>query len=462
MQLDPSQKIHFIGLGGVSMSGLAHALADRGYRVSGSDKADSERLATLREAGLEVHVGHDPAWVTGADVVVRTTAIRDDNPELQAAVAAHKIIYHRSEVLAWMLRGKRPLAITGTHGKTTTTALTALVFAQAGADPTAFIGGDLRNWGANYRLGAGPHVVFEACESDSTFLRYHGCSQIITGIEPDHLDQHGTVEALEAAFAQFLTLADPNGFVVWHRACPVLREIIPLCPARPISYGLTGAADYSADQLNLQPGRTTFRLLRHGAPAGEFTLQVPGEHNVLNALAALAAAEACSLNPEAIREGLAAFQGTGRRFELLGEGDGIAIYDDYAHHPTEVRATLAAARSYQPERLVAIFQPHLYSRTRDLMADFTEAFTDADIIVITDIYAAREDPITGVSAGELARRLQARHPDKQVLYCPSLGDVVDTVAALAQAGDLIMTLGAGDVCTAGEALVKRLLGACPR
>jgi UDP-N-acetylmuramate--alanine ligase len=458
MQLDLSQKIHFIGVGGVSMSGLAHALADRGFQVSGSDRSDSDRLAVLRAAGLAVQVGHQPGiGVTEADLVVRTTAIRDDNPELQAARAAGKTIYHRSEVLAWMLQGKQPLAVAGTHGKTTTTAMSALLFAQAGADPTVFIGGDLINWGTNYRLGTGPHLIFEACESDGTFLRYHHCNQIITGIEPDHLDQHGTAEALHQAFAQFISLADPQGFVVWHHGCPVLRQLIARCPARPISYGLAPGADYVADHLDLQPGRTAFRLLRQGKPTGEYMLPVPGEHNILNALAALAAAEACHLCPEALREGLATFRGTGRRFELLGTGRGIAIYDDYAHHPTEVRATLAAARSYRPDRLLAIFQPHLYSRTRDFMDDFTAAFDDADVIMITDIFAAREDPLPGVTAELLAQRLQARHPDRPVLYCPSLAEVVDGIAQLAQAGDLIMTLGAGDIRTAGEALVRQLL-----
>lgn len=456
MELGKHDKVHFIGIGGVSMSGLAHALADRGYQVSGSDRSDSERLNQLRQAGITCYVGHAAGNVAAADVVIYTTAIREDNPERQAAVLQGKRLYHRSEMLAWMLQGKQALAVAGTHGKTTTSAMLAWILQQAGLDPLAFIGGDVNNWHSNYRLGNGPHIVLEACESDASFLQYKNCREIITNIEPDHLDQHATLEHLKAAFAQFLSLADPEGFVVWGSDCPELPALISQSPARTISFGLMGKPDYAATDLRLQGYETTFELLQSGESAGLFNLLIPGQHNVLNALAAIAAAEASGVSLEICREALGGFKGTGRRFELLGRLEDIAVYDDYAHHPTEVRATLAAARTFGAQRIIAIFQPHLYSRTRDFMNDFAAAFSDADIVFINSIYAAREDPMPGVSAEELARRIHLNDPGKEVSYVPSQDNIVEQVRAIARPGDLILTIGAGDIRQAGEKLAADL------
>lgn len=458
MELRQTDRVHFIGVGGVSMSALAHALADRGYAVSGSDRGDSARLDELRKAGLTIWVGHAAEHVEGADVVIYNTAIRVDNPERAAAVAAGKPLYHRSEMLAWMLQGKIGLAVTGTHGKTTTSAMLAHILERAGLDPTAFIGGDVNNWGSNYRLGKGEHIVFEACESDGSFVAYRGCNEVISSIEQDHLDQHNSIEQLEAAFARFLSLADPNGFVVWGANCPRLTRMIGASPARTISFGVGVPADYAAGELRLNGATASFEVLRKGKPAGSVSLSVPGRHNVLNALAALAAAEAVGVAAEVCREALGTFRGTGRRFELLGQCDGIAVYDDYAHHPTEIRATLAAARTFEPKRVIAIFQPHLYSRTRDLEEEFARAFGDADLVIINDIYAAREDPMPGVTAERLAQKVREQVGDTPVWYIACQDEIVERVKALAQAGDLILTIGAGDIRQAGETLARRICG----
>lgn len=456
MELQKQDRVHFIGVGGVSMSALAHALVDRGYMVSGSDRSDSPRLEELRQAGVQVWVGHVAEHVQNVDVVIYNTAIRMNNPERAAAIEAGKPLYHRSEMLAWMLRGHVGLAVTGTHGKTTTSAMLGWIFEQAGRDPVVFIGGDVNNWQTNYRLGGGKDIIFEACESDASFLAYHGCREIISSIEQDHLDQHNSIEKLTEAFVDFLKLADPDGFVVWGADCERTASIIGHSPARTISFGLKAPADYTARDLRLNGATSDFEVLRRGEPAGRIHLIVPGQHNILNALAAIAAAEASGISWEDCQSALSRFAGTGRRFELLGQCDGIRVYDDYAHHPTEIRATLAAARHFEAQRVVAIFQPHLYSRTRDLMEEFSRAFSDADVVIINDIYAAREDPMPGVSAEELVRKIQAQSGEKPVFFVPAKDEIVTQVAGLAQKGDLILTIGAGDIREVGETLAARL------
>lgn len=458
MELSSTDKVHFIGVGGISMSGLAHALAVQGFTVSGSDRSDSPRLDTLRAAGVTVFVGHEAGHVAGADVIIRTTAIREDNPEWVAAQASGARLHHRSEMLAWMLRGKQAIAVTGTHGKTTMTAMLGTILVEAGLDPTAYVGGDVCQWGTNYRLGRGPHVVLEADESDGSFKQYPGCSQIVSCIEADHLDQHGTVERIEEIFRDFLASADPAGFVVWGSDCPRVARLIDATPARPVSFGLGPGAEFSARDLVYEGTGSRFTVLHDGAPVAEARLQVPGEHNVRNALAALAAAVQCGVTAEVAAAALGLFASTGRRFERLGTTADLAVYDDYAHHPTEVAVTLAAARNLGYQRLIAVFQPHLYSRTRDLMAEFAAAFDQADVVVICGIYAAREDPIPGVSAEELAQRIAARSPGQTVRYCADKDDAREYVADLARPGDLIVVMGAGDIRVTGEELAARLCG----
>ena len=456
MELQLSDRIHFIGIGGVSMSALAHALVDMGYRVSGSDRGDGPVLAGLRQAGIEAYVGHAAEHVFDTDVVVYTTAIAADNPEIQAARALGKKVFHRSELLAWLMRGRQAVAVTGTHGKTTTSAMVGVILEHAGLDPTVFVGGLVNNWGGNYRLGRGPHIVFEACESDGSFLRYRCANQVITGIEDDHLDQHKSSAALDEAFAAFLESADPNGFVTWYGDCPRLARLMPRTRARLIRYGEADGADYAALEIELAGTETRYRLVRGGKPAETVRLHLPGRHNVLNSLAAIATAEALGVEFAAIAEALADFRGTGRRFELLGRCSDTAVYDDYAHHPTEIRATLEAARHFAPERVIAVFQPHLYSRTVNLLDDFAQAFDQADVVIVNDIYAAREDPMPGVDGGLVADRIRRHDPAKPVEYLPSQDEIVRRVEALARPGDLILTIGAGDIRRAGEELARRL------
>ena len=457
MEIHSSDIIHFIGIGGISMSGLAAALRRQGHVVSGSDKADSPRLKHLREMGITVHIGHRPENVAEADVVVYNTAIREDNPERLAAVRAGKRLHHRSEVLAMMIRGKHGIAVTGTHGKTTTSAMIAHILEKTGLDPTAFIGGDVRSWNSNYRLGRGEHVVFEACESDGTFIEYKNCSQVIGCVEKDHMDQHCNMDGLLASFGRFMALADPAGFLVYSAGCRRLQQLLQYSTAgRCVSFGLEPTAEYAAIGLEFKSMASRFTLQIGGRHWGEVHLQVPGEHNVIDALAAIAATEQSGVSVADAVEAIGSFTGTGRRFELLGRAHGIEVYDDYAHHPTEVRATLAAARGFRDRRIVAIFQPHLYSRTRDLMDDFAAAFNDADVVIINSIYAAREDPMEGVSSEELARRIQKQKNNGQVLYRDSQEHIVHELLEMVREGDLILTIGAGDIRRVGEEVAARL------
>ncbi len=458
MDLRQTDKIHFIGIGGVSMSALAEALAQRGFHVTGSDRSDSATMDKLRQAGLTVYVGHDPEHVDDADVIFYTSAIPCDNPELARARAIGKRVFHRSDLLAWLMRDKHAIAVAGTHGKTTTSAMLGYILEQAGLDPTVFVGGLVRNWGANYRVGRGPHFVFEACESDASFLKYRGASQIVTGIEDDHLDYYQSSEALDAAFADFLALANPQGFVVWHIDSPRLQKVISHAPARLISYGLSPQANYAATEIQWQAPHMRYCLMRNAKRGEEIHLLIPGEHNVLNSLAAIAAAEALGVDISVIVKALAAFQGTGRRFEQLGQCNGLAVYDDYAHHPTEIQATLKTARQFAPQRLIVIFQPHLPSRLAALLEGFAQAFALADIVIINDVYLAREAPIPGIDGALLADRIRRYCPDKPVEFIARQDEIVCRVVQMAQPGDLILTIGAGDIRRAGEQIARQL---CP-
>ncbi len=445
--------VHFIGIGGVSMSALASTLRGWGLRVSGSDRSDSELLAGLRALGIETFCPQSAGNLGDADLVVYTTAIQDDNPELAAARAQGREVWHRSQMLAALIANKRRLAIAGTHGKSSTTSMVATVLSYLGQDPTLFVGGVSRNFNSNYHLGAGPYAVFEACESDGSFLAYCGCSQVITSAEPDHLDRHGTYAKLIESFKQFAASADPDGFVAYAVQPPLIAEIAACSPARRVSFGLSPAADYSAEAIQPEDGSVRFTPVIRGRRLPSARLPVIGDHNVRNALAALAVATELGLDPEAATEALISYRGVERRFERLGYCDGFEVIDDYAHHPTEIKATLQAAKRHYGRRLLAIFQPHLYSRTRDLLDDFGGAFTDADVVVIADIYAAREAPTDDISSADLYRLVRERNPGKPVAYLPSFEQIADFIRATARPGDMVLTLGAGDIRQVGEMLV---------
>lgn len=442
------------GIGGVSMSGLARALLDLGYAVTGSDMAESPTLQRLRAAGAQVHVGHAAENLAGADLVVRSTAVLDSNPELVAARQAGLPVHHRSELLAWMCRGKHAVAVTGTHGKSTTTAMTATVFMAAGKDPTVFVGAESPLLGGNYRLGRGDCIIFEACESDGSFLNYHGCSQVITSVEADHLDQHRDMNGVMEAFRGFARIADPQGYVVYNGTSPRVVEVVADTPARRIPFGAPGDTGLWAREPRIVGDGCEFALMWGEQLLGAVRLPVIGQHNVMNALAALGCALGSGLDMEAACEALADYQPIGRRFEELGRRNGVWVVDDYAHHPTAIRATLAAARCIHPGRIVAVFQPHLRSRTRDLLSEFGVAFHEADVVILTDIYQPREDGLGDFDVTSLVEAVRANEPGKCVELVRDKSQIAAYLRPRLQEGDLVLTIGAGDVWKVGKELVE--------
>lgn len=452
------KRVHMVGIGGVGMSALAHALHDRGIRVSGSDIAASDRVISLRQLGIEITVGHRASNLGDADLVVHTTAVRADNPELAEARARNIPIWHRSQLLADFLGGKRGLAIAGTHGKTTTTAMVGKVLADTGHDPTVFLGGIALDYNSNYRLGRSDIVVFEADESDASFHHYLGCSQAITNIEPDHLDQHHDFATVQGVFERFIAIGDPEGFLIYGADSPALFPLAASCPGTARSFSLRYAgAGYYAQAINSDNGCDTCRLHIDGVYACDITLPVPGSHNIANALAAVGMAHMLGVDPSDAAESLASFAGTGRRFQLVYEDGPLHLYDDYAHHPTEIRAALRAARRKHPEaHITAVFQPHLPSRTRFLLNDFARAFGDADTIVLTSIYESREDPIPGFSAQALADRIAVVARAKELHYIAERDDLLGFLAARMPQEQVVVFIGAGDINGVSSRLAEQL------
>lgn len=455
LAVPPGSRVHLMGVGGIGMSALAAMLASRGYVVTGSDRSESPRLDDLRALGVRISVPQVAGGAGDADLVVISTAIHEDNPELADARRRGLPVRHRSELLAGLIRGLTKVAVSGTHGKTTTTSMLGTILLECGHDPTVIVGGDAANLGGNYHVGAESVAIFEACESDASFLRYGPCSEIVTSVEADHLDQHGDFATVCRVFEQFIDLVPADGFLAYDADCEVLARMAPRARGERLPYALRAHALFGADQIELPAFGARFRLLIEGCALCPVVLRVPGEHNIRNALAAIAAATRRGIEADRAAAALEQFRGVGRRFELLGELDGALVVDDYAHHPTEVAATLTAARRGWPDRrVVAIFQPHLFSRTRDFMDDFARALSAADVVIIADIYAAREDPIPGVSAADLAARVAALAPDRPVRFVPQKEEIVRLVRELARPDDLIVTLGAGDIRRVGEELAS--------
>jgi UDP-N-acetylmuramate--alanine ligase len=470
----PDGPLYFVGIGGAGMSALAQVLAERGRRVSGADPGIQPAVRErLERAGVTVYTQHDAAQVGDAAVVVVSDAIPEANPEVNAARERGIPIFRRPEVLGHIVNAGRGIAIAGTHGKTTTTGMVASILLAAGLDPTILIGGDLPAIGGNARNGKGEWVVAESCEAYDGFLYLHPEVAVVLNIEADHLDYHGTEEHVFDSFRRFIRQAiagDPveNAVVL----CADDKGAMALLDASGrsvVTYGTGDRTDVSASDLRVVPGSgTSFVLGRGPANArktyGHVTLQVPGEHNVQNALAAATAAFEIGIVPETIKAGLESFTGTGRRFERIGEAGGVLIVDDYAHHPTELRATLAAARAAYPDRrLVAVFQPHLPSRTRDNMDAFADALTAADAVYLTDIYLAREQPLPGITSEVLADRTRAAKPSLPVTHVPDKKDLPARLAADVRPGDIVLTLGAGDIRAAGVGLMAALTpGLSPR
>ena len=448
--------VHFVGIGGIGMSGIAEVLLNMGYVVSGSDQAESETTRRLTRLGAAIAVGHAPQNVApGTDVVVISSAVKMSNPEVTYARESRIPVIPRAEMLAELMRMKFGVAVAGTHGKTTTTSFIAEVLARAGLDPTVVIGGKLRALGTNARLGQGKVLVAEADESDGSFLMLSPTVAVVTNIDPEHLDHFGTIENVEEAFLQFVHRVPFYGRAILCLDHPRVRALLPQVRKPYLTYGTTPEADWVATNVVVEGLCTRFDV-RHGdTHYGPVVLQMPGRHYALNALAAAAAACELGVSFAMVREALAQFGGIHRRFEVIGESNGIVVVDDYAHHPEEVRATLRAAREGFGRRLVVAFQPHRYTRTRDLFNDFLAAFDDAEKLFLTEIYPAGEERIDGVSAEALLQALRRRgHLD--VEYRATREALADALLEALRPGDLLVVLGAGDIYKVGEQVLQEL------
>jgi UDP-N-acetylmuramate--alanine ligase len=454
--------IHFVGIGGIGMSGIAEVLVNLGYRVTGTDLADSETTRRLVGLGATVHRGHDSAWLADADVVVVSSAIPTDNPEVAAARERKIPVIPRAEMLGELMRLKQGLLVAGSHGKTTTTSMVAAVLHEAGLDPTVVIGGKVNSFDSNARLGYGEALVAEADESDGSFLVLTPTLAIITNIDAEHLDHYGSLERLIDAFVGFANRVPFYGMTAICLDDANVRAIRPRLTKRTVSYAITEpSADYRAVDITTANGHSSFRVLAHGVDRGRFEISMPGRHNILNALATVALCDEQGVSTAVTRKALAEFSGVQRRFTLRGVVRDIAVVDDYGHHPTELRATLSAARdAYPSRRIVAVFQPHRYTRVRNHLEDFVSSLDTANLIVLTPIYAAGEAPIPGIDSDHLASLLRVRKPEREVLLVPAGTDVVAATTRLLgqrlEPGDLALTLGAGSITRVSFALVEAL------
>lgn len=448
--------IHFIGIGGAGMSALAYVLIKRGYDVSGSDLNAGHMSAHLAEEGAMVFMGHDACQVDGADGVVISTAIHANNPELVAAQKKGIPVLHRSDVLAALLNDADGVAVAGAHGKTTTSAMISCIAVESGVDPTVVIGGEVASLGGNALNGKGPHVIAEADESDGSFLKFYPRLAVVTNIEDDHLDHYGTEENIYQAFKQFLGNIKEGGKAILCVDNPKVRRLAQETEKTVLTYGMIGeGADYTARNITYDVHGTTYALYYHDKFVTEVHLVVPGRHNVLNSMGAFAAAREMGIEVEKILASLKKFGGAKRRFETKGKVDGVWVVDDYAHHPTEIGVTIKAALQTKPERLLCVFQPHRYTRTKLLFDEFCECFRGCDELVIVDVYSAGEDPIDGTNSAKLVEGIKAA-TGQRVLYIPRLSKAEEYLQEQAQTGDLIMTIGAGDVFKIGEELVREL------
>jgi UDP-N-acetylmuramate--alanine ligase len=451
------KKLHFIGIGGIGMSGIAEILLDQGFTVTGSDQAANENTERLHSLGAQISVGHNAKNVgTDVDVLVYSSAVSPDNPELVEAQKRNIPAIRRAEMLAEVMRLKYGIGIAGTHGKTTTTSMVSLVLIEGGIDPTVIVGGRLRGLaGSNARLGQGEFIVVEADEFDRSFLSITPTIAVLTTLETDHLDCYRDLEDIKAAFIQFAGRVPFYGFVVLCLDEPALQEIIPKLKKKITTYGFNQQADLQAVNIVHHENTSRFLVVHEGKDLGEITLGIPGKHNIQNALAAIAVGLQLSVPFEKVKAGIQKFTGVFRRWEQKAEIDGVTVIDDYAHHPTEIRATLAGAKAGWRRRVVCVFQPHLYSRTRDFYDEFGRSFFNADVLVVTDVYPAREEPIQGVN-GELVANAAKDFGHKQVFYVPEKKDLPEFLFKMKRRGDIIITMGAGDIWRHGEEFVQHL------
>ena len=449
------QHIHFVGIGGIGMSGIAEVLLNLGYKVSGSDMKESDTTERLRKLGGDIFIGHNAANITSPHVVVISSAVKSDNVEVIAAREKQVPVILRAEMLAELMRLKYGVAIAGAHGKTTTTSMVATVLAAGGIDPTVVIGGKLNSIGTNAKLGQGEFLVAEADESDGSFLKLSPTIAVVTTIDEEHLDYYKDISEIKAAFLEFINKVPFYGVAVLCLDQPHIQSLLPLVEKRYQTYGMSSQADYQAKEVSLKPLGSRFKVVHHGQDLGWFELSVPGVHNINNSIAAIAVARELDIDLEVIRKALKDFSGVQRRFTIKGEVNGIIVVDDYGHHPTEVKATLAAAAAGLERRVVVVFQPHRYTRTQHLLEAFFTAFHQADKLVLLDIYAAGEKPIPGISGQVLCDGIK-KYGHKDVTFMPDRENVVAHMASVLRKGDLMITLGAGDVWKIGEQVLEKL------
>ncbi len=451
------RKIHMVGIGGIGMSGIAEILLDSGFEVTGSDRQLSEITDRLEKLGATIYKGHYEKNLDEADVVVYSSAVHLDNPELTAAAEKKIPVIRRAEMLAELMRMKYGIAIAGTHGKTTTTSMTSLVLMDGGLDPTVIVGGKLSSFsGTNARLGHGEYIVVEADEFDRSFLQLTPVIGAITTLEREHLDIYTDLEDIKSAFVEFANKVPFYGFVILCLDEPSIQEILPLIRKKVVTYGVNAQSDLRAVNISFDADKSRFNLLRYGEELGEVTLSVPGLHNIKNAMAAIGIGLELGIDFEKIKKAVESFAGVYRRLEKKAEKDGVMVVDDYAHHPTEVEATLSALKTGWPNRrVVAVFQPHLYTRTRDFHEEFGRSFLNADVLVVTEVYPAREEPIQGIN-GELVVNDAKAFGHKEAYYVPDKKQLPGFLMKTKQPGDIVVTLGAGDISKYGEEFVGLL------
>jgi UDP-N-acetylmuramate--alanine ligase len=451
-----SRKVHFVGIGGIGMSAIAEILLTQGFSVSGSDLRASENTEYLKKLGAEIIIGHKEENIRNADVVVYSSAVRiHENPETVAAFASGIPVLRRAEMLAEVTRLKYCLAVSGTHGKTTTSSMCGITLMKAGFEPTVIVGGRLGGLGgSNARLGNGDWTVVEADEYDRSFLQLLPTIAIINNIEPEHMDIYDNFEDLKNTFIEFANKIPFYGFVAACIDDKGIKEILPEIKKKVITFGLSESADYRADGITHNEFSSEFIVYKNGKSLGKMKINIPGVHNVKNALATVAVSMELGIDFEKIAGALGSFTGVNRRFEIKGELDGMFVIDDYAHHPTEIKATLKAAREGFDRRIIAVFQPHTYTRTAEFFDDFARSFDDADILIVTDVYAARENPIEGIT-GKLIADNAVKYNHKNVYYCQTIDEIYDLVLKLYNQNDMLITLGAGDIWKLNQKLIEK-------
>ena len=449
--------IHFIGIGGSGMSGLASILLDSGHKISGSDLISSKMTKRLADKGAIIFKGHNEDNVEKADLVVISSAIPESNPEIRGARDRKITIIKRAEMLAKLMDNKYGIAIAGTHGKSTTASMISLLLEKGGFNPTVVVGGELNNFKNNAKLGKGNHIVVEADESDGSFLELNPQMAIVTNIEDDHLDHYENMENILKDFRKFIDKIPDNGRVILCKDCDNIKGLVKQCGKSHISYGIFTEADLMAKDIELNKLNSKSKIYWKGEKIGELYLKVAGYHNILNALAAIAVALELGISFMEIAKTMETYRGVHRRMEIVAStDDNILIIDDYAHHPTEIKATLSALRSsWQSRRIIAVFQPHRYSRTKLLAEKFGKAFFDADCVIINDIYSANESPISGISGETIFREIKKTN-HRQIKYFPSKDNILSYLSKSVQPGDIVITMGAGDIWTVGQELAKQL------